>query len=80
MAVHIKNNFQSKNKTINTNTSYTFNQEKFKKLKKHVFNINTKFKTNPQNFTCDTNIKELEEFKISSEYEAMWEIAVDKWI
>ena len=80
MAVHIKNNFQSKNKTINTNTSYTFNQEKFNQLKKHVFNNNTKFKTNPQYFNYDIKIKQLEEFKNSSDCQAMWEIAVDKWI
>ena len=36
MEVHIKN-FQNKNKTINTNTSYIFNQEKFNNL---VFNNN----------------------------------------
>ena len=42
-------------------------------------NNNTKFKTNPQYFTYDTIIKELEEFKNSSDYEAMWEIAIHKW-
>ena len=71
MAVHIKN-FQNKNKTINTKTSYTFNQEKFNDPQKHVFNNDTKFKTNPLYFTYDTKIKELEEFKNKSDYEAMW--------
>ena len=47
ITVHIKN-FQNKNKTIKSNTSYSLNQEKFNKLKNNVFNNNTKFKTNSQ--------------------------------
>ena len=78
MEIHIKN-FQNKNKTKKTNTSYTIDQERFDKLKNHVFNNNTKFKYSKQYFTHETNIKEIEEFKNSSDYEAMWEIAIDKW-
>ena len=78
MEIHIKN-FQSKYKTKKTNTTHTIEQEKFNKLKNHVFNNTAKFKYPKQYFTQDTKVKELEEFKNGSDYEAMWEIAIDKW-
>ena len=77
MEVHVKN-FQNKNKkrnAKNTRKSDIINQESFNNLKQHVFNN----KTNPQSFTYNTKIEELEKFKNSSDYEAMWEIAMDKW-
>ena len=39
---------------------------------------NTKVNTNPQHF-INTKIEELDDFKNSSDYEAMWEKAIDKW-
>ena len=77
MEIQIKH-FQNKNKTKNAkNTSklHTSDQERYNNLQHHVFNNNTKFKTNPQYFT---NTK-IEELRNSSDYEARWEIAIDKW-
>ena len=39
----------------------------------------TNLKSYPEYFTYNTKIKELEEFENSLDYEAMWEIAIDKW-
>ena len=81
MEVNIKKH-QNENKTRNaknTNKSYPIDQEKFNNLMQHVFHNNTKFKTKPHYFPCNTKIEELEEFKNSSDYEAMWETAIDKW-
>ena len=65
MEKHIKN-FQNNYRT-KTNTSHTKNQAEFNKLMDHVFNNNTKFKTYPKYFMCDSKIKILEEFKNSSD-------------
>ena len=75
--------FQNKNKTLNKQSNnlqinYT---GKLNNLTKHIIhNHNHKnFKSYPEYFTYDTNIKELEQIKNSTDYEAMWEIAIDKW-
>ena len=54
-------------------------QEDFNKLMDQVFNNKTTFKTNPNLFIYTDNSKELKEFRNSSDYEQMWEIAIDKW-
>ena len=74
---HIRK-FQNKNKT-KTNMTHIAEQEEFNKLMDHVFKNKTKFKTNPNLFIYTDNIKELEEFRNSSDYEQMWEIAINKW-
>ena len=78
MEKHIKN-FKNKNK-IEINTSNTIERENFNKLMKHVFD-------NQSNLTVDSTLipdsyklPELKEFKNSSDYEEMWNIAIDKWI
>ena len=73
--------FQNKNKTKNTEDKsnfHTIDQQKYTNLQHHVFNNNIKVNTNPQHFN-NTKIEELDDFKSSSDYEAMWEIAIDKW-
>ena len=80
MEIHIKH-FKKKNNTKNakdTNKLHTSNQGRYNNLQRHVFNNDTQFKTNPQYFT-NTKIEELTEFKYSSDYEAIWKIAIDKW-
>ena len=77
MEKHIKN-FQNKNKT-KTNISNITERENFNKLMDHVFSNETKYKTDPKLFTYNYNTQELEDFKTSSDYEQMWEIAIDKW-
>ena len=75
------NIFKIKNKTRNEkgiNNLHTTDQQKYNKLQHHVFNNNTKVNTNPQHFT-NTKIEELKNFENSSDYEAMWVIAIDKW-
>ena len=70
--------FQNKNKT-KTNTSHKTAHEVFKKFEDHISSNITKFKTNPNLLIYNDNSKELEEFRNSSDYEQMWEIAIDKW-
>ena len=80
MELQIKH-FQNKNKTKNakdTSKLHTSNQGRYNYLQHYVFNNNTKFKTNAQYFN-NTKIEEIEDSKNSSDYEAMWEIAIDKW-
>ena len=77
MEKHIQN-FQNKNKT-KTNMSHTTAQEVFNKFGDHISSNTTKFKTIPNLFIYNDNSKELEEFRNSSDYEQMWEIAIDKW-
>ena len=79
--VHIKN-FQNKIRTKNAKNAsnlQTIDQERYNNLQHHVFNNNTKFETHSQYYTYNTKIEDLEEFKDSSDYEALWEIAIDKW-
>ena len=70
-------NFQNKNKT-KTNMSHTTAQEDFNKFEDHISSNTTKFKSNPNLFIYNDNSKELEEFRNSSDYEQMWEIATTK--
>ena len=70
--------FQNKNKT-QTNIPHNTTQGAFNKLEDHRSNNTTKFKTNPNLFIYNDNSKELEEYRNSSDYEQMWEIAIDKW-
>ena len=80
MEIQIKH-FQNKNKTRNEkgiSNLHTTDQQKYNKFQHHVFNNNTKVKTNPQHFT-NTKIGELSNFENSSDYEAIREIAIDKW-
>ena len=80
MEIQIKG-FQNKNKTRNEkdkNKFHTIDQQKYTNLQQHVFNNNIKVSTNPQHLN-NTKIEELDDFKNSSDYEAMWEIAIDKW-
>ena len=57
---------------------HTTDHQKSYNLQHHVFKNNTKVNTNPQHFP-NTKIEELNNFENSSDYEAMWEIAIDKW-
>ena len=72
---------QNKNKTRNEkdiSIFHTIDRKRHNNLQYHVLNNNTNLKNNPQYYT-NTKIEELEDFKNSSDYESMWEIAVDKW-
>ena len=75
-----KSNIFKKNKTRNDNTikNYrTFNQQKYDNLQHYVFHYNH---TKPyQNYTNNTKIDKLNNTKNYSDYEAMWETAIDKW-
>ena len=75
--------FQNKNKTLNKhpNNSQKNCKEKLNNVTNHlIHNHNhTNFKSYPECFTDNTKIKELEEFRNSSDYEARWGIAIDKW-
>ena len=70
--------FQNINKT-QKNIPHNTKQGAFNKLEDHRSNNTTKFKTNPNLFIYNDNSKELEEYRNSSDYEQMWEIAIDKW-
>ena len=73
--------FQNKNKTRNAkdiSNFHTIDQQRYNNLQQHVINNNTKANTNPQHST-NTKIEELDDFKNSSDYEAMWDIAIDNW-
>ena len=78
MEIQIKN-FKNKNKTRNetaSNNFHTFNQQKYNNPQHYVFNQNH-INTHPKHFN-NTKIEELDNFKNSSDYEAMWEIVIDK--
>ena len=65
--------FQNKNQTRNEkdiNKFHTIDQQKYTNLQHHVFNNYTKVDTDPQHF-INTKIEELDDFKNSSDYEAM---------
>ena len=75
--------FQNKTKTLNKHSNnlpsnYT---GKLNNLTGHIIHNHnhTNFRSYPEYFTYNTNIKELEEFKNSTDYKAMWEVAIDKW-
>ena len=75
--------FQSKNKTLNKHSTKSQNKytRKLNKLTNQKLNNHnhTNFKSYTECSIYDTNIKEIEEIKNSSDYEAMWETAIDKW-
>ena len=73
--------FKNKNKTRNekgTKNLHTKDHKKYNNLQYHIYYNNTKANTNTQHF-LNTKIAELNNFENSSDYEAMWEIAIDKW-
>ena len=70
--------FRNKNKT-QTDMPHNTAQGAFNKLGDHISNNTTKFKANPNLLIYNDNSKELEEYRNSSDYEQMWEIAIDKW-
>ena len=70
--------FQNKNKT-QTNMKHNTAKTAFSKLEDHISDNTTKFKTNSNLFIYNDNSKELEEYRNSSDFEQMWEIAIDKW-
>ena len=68
LKIQIKH-LQNKNKTRNEkdiSNLHTIDEQKYKNLRHHVFNNNTKVNTNPQYFT-NTKIEELDDFKNSSD-------------
>ena len=75
--------FQNKNKTLNnySNTLQKNYTGKLINITKHIIHNHnqTNFRSYPEYFTYDTHIKELEEYKNSTDYKAIWEIAIDKW-
>ena len=75
--------FQNKNKTLNKHSSNSEYEYKGKpnKLTNHItYNHNHKnFKSYHEYFTYNRKIKELQDFENNTDYEAMWEIAIDKW-
>ena len=77
MEKHIKN-IKNKNK-IKIHTSHTIERENFNKLMKHVSDNQTELTADSNSIQDIYNITELENFKNSSDYEEMWNIAIDKW-
>ena len=73
-------NHKQKIKVISKDKSnlHTTDQQKYTNLQHHGFKNDIKVNTNSQHFN-NTKIEELDDFKNSSNYEAMWEIAIDKW-
>ena len=72
--------FKNKNKTRNDkaiNNYHTLHQQKYDNLQQYVFYQNHT-NTYPKFFN-NTKIEELNKFKKISDYEAMWEIAINKW-
>ena len=74
--------FQNQNKTLNKHPRNSQNKhtEKLNNVTNHLIDNHnhTNFKSYPDYFTYNTKMKELEEFKNSLDYEAMWEIAIVK--
>ena len=71
--------FQNKTKTRNENSIknlHTIDHQKYSNLQHHVFDNITKVNTNPH--FPNTKIEELNNFENNSDYESMWEIAIDK--
>ena len=77
MEKHI-NNIKNKNK-IKIHTSSTMERENFNKLMNHVSDNQTELTTDPNSIKDIYNNTALENFKNSSDYEEMWNIAIDKW-
>ena len=79
MEIQIKH-FKNKNKTRiekDINNFHTTDQQNYNNLQQHAFNNNS-INTNPRYFN-NTKIEELDNLKNNSDYETMWEIAIDKW-
>ena len=74
---HIKN-IKNKNK-IKLHTSNKIERENFNKLMKYVSDNQTELTADSNSIQDIYNITELENFKNSSDYEEMWNIAIDKW-
>ena len=75
--------FQNKNKTLNERSNNSQNEYtvKLNNLTNHITHnhYHTNFNSYQDYFTYNTNIKGLQDFKNNTDYEAMWEIAIDKW-
>ena len=76
MEKHIKI-IKNKNKTKIHASSKTIQRENFNKLMKHVSENQTELTTDPNSIKDIYN--NTENFKNSSDYEEMWNIAIDKW-
>ena len=77
MEKHIKT-IKNKNKT-KIRTSKTIERENLNKLLKHVSENQTELTTDPNSIKDIYDNTALENFKNSSDYEEMWNIAIDKW-
>ena len=77
MEKHIKN-IKNKNK-IKIHTSNTKERENFNKLMKHVSDNQTELTADSNSIKDIYNNTALENFKNSSDYEEMWNVAIDKW-
>ena len=77
MEKHI-NNIKNENK-IKIHTSNTMERENFNKLMNHVSDNQTELTTDPNSIKDIYNNIVLENFKNSSDYEEMWNIAIDNW-
>ena len=69
---------QKKNR-IKTNNINVTDQDNFNKLMDHVSNNITKFETGIYELPSKYTSPDLKEFTNSTDYEQMWEIAIDKW-
>ena len=77
MEKHIKN-IKNKNR-IKLNTSNTIKRENINKLMKHVPENQIEITADSNSIQDIYNITEFENFRNSSDYEEMWNIAIDKW-
>ena len=77
MEKHIKN-IKNKSK-IKIHTSNTIERENFNKLMKYVSDNQTELTADSNTINDIYNNTALENFKNSSDYEEMWNIAIDKW-
>ena len=68
---------QKKNK-IKTNNINVTDHNNFNKLMDHVFDNTTKFETGIYELSSQYTSPDLKEFTNSTDYEQMWEIAIDK--
>ena len=71
-------NIKYKNK-IKIHTSNTIERENLNKLMKHVSDNQTELTANSNSIQDIYNNTAFENFKNSSDYEEMWNIAIDKW-
>ena len=72
--------FKNKNNTKNYDTInhyHTFNPQKYDNLQHYVFQYNHT-NTSPR-YHNNTKVEDSNNTKNYSDYEAMWEIAIDKW-